>query len=102
MESYGKLVGGQLQLSSIANPCLLGARSELTVAAPAGTKRVAFAAIPAFDQTTHYVYQLPPVDGKSGISVGVAVGEVTPDDDAENDPMMPFGARTAPVEGSAS
>ena len=55
---------------------------------------MAFAAIPAFDQTTHYVYQLPPVDGKSAITVGVAVGEVIPDE--ASDLMMPGGMRTAP------
>lgn len=42
-----------------------------------GTKAVTFAKIPAFDQLAEYVYQTAPVDGKSGISVGVAIGTCT-------------------------
>jgi fructose-1,6-bisphosphatase len=66
----GKLIGGILTLAPQA---LLGERAEAPVAMTS-TKRVTYAKIPAFDQTTQYVYQLPPVDGKSGITVGVAVG----------------------------
>ena len=92
MESYGKIVGGRLQLSSDVNPCLFGARSEAVVVA--GTKRVAFAPIPAFDQLTEYVYQTPPVDGKSGISVGVAVGKCAVD---AIEPVREIGTRAEVV-----
>ena len=73
----------------------MGARSEPLVDAPAGTKPVAFAAIPAFDQLTEYVYQTPPTQTKSGISVGVAVGTVVPNEASASDLMMPPSARTA-------
>ena len=75
-------------------------RSEPLGDAPAGTKPVVFAAIPEFDQTTQYVYQLPPAARKSGIKVGVAVGEVTPDEASAHDLMMPRGAKAPLVEGS--
>lgn len=61
MHAWGKIVDGQL---AGATP-----GSE-------GAKPVAYAEIPGFDQTMHYVRQLPPVDANDHIYMGVEVLEM--------------------------